>query len=310
MDCENVAPVFRSTIHGLNKNNGLVKGKDGQQRRALCPLSQAELNELPLKSKDTDLNKDDSKDVAPGILKPVANNPQCQPKLSKPPTQGPSANFAIYCDESFESIQDQDGLLTDDDDNDDLNDTHDDHFNVVTAQDPSLKEILDTSNLVLPDLDSPVMSADVSMEKSHATDDSSVPMDEVTYSHQDYSESILEYMIRFEKKFLPNPDYMARQPEINCKMRSILIDWMVEVTDEYKMNDETLFLAITYIDRYLSTTLIERQTFQLLGTSCLFIAAKYEEIYPPDVHEFVYVTDDSYTKSQVLQMEMKILKVS
>ena len=84
---------------------------------------------------------------------------------------------------------------------------------------------------------------------------------------------------------------------------------MVEVTEEYKLSDETLFLAIAYVDRYLSTTPIERQTFQLLGTSCLFIAAKYEEIYPPDVNEFVYVTDDSYSKSQVLQMEMKILKV-
>ena len=54
---------------------------------------------------------------------------------------------------------------------------------------------------------------------------------------------------------------------------------------------------------------IARQSFQLLGTSCLFIASKYEEIYPPDVNEFVYITDETYDKAQVLKMEMLILKV-
>ena len=55
---------------------------------------------------------------------------------------------------------------------------------------------------------------------------------------------------------------------------------------------------------------IARQSFQLLGTSSMFIASKYEEIYPPDVNEFVYITDESYDKAQVLKMEMLILKVS
>ena len=40
----------------------------------------------------------------------------------------------------------------------------------------------------------------------------------------------------------------------------------------------------------------------------MFIASKYEEIYPPDLRDFVYVTDKAYTKRQILQMEGKILK--
>jgi len=40
-----------------------------------------------------------------------------------------------------------------------------------------------------------------------------------------------------------------------------------------------------------------------------FLNRKYEEIYPPDVSEFVYITDDTYTKKQVLKMEQLILKV-
>ncbi|RWS21569.1 cyclin-A2-like protein [Leptotrombidium deliense] len=84
---------------------------------------------------------------------------------------------------------------------------------------------------------------------------------------------------------------------------------MVEVADEYKLTDETLFLAINFVDRFLSVMSISRQSFQLLGTAALFISAKYEEIYPPDVHEFVSITDDTYTKTQVLNMEKLILKV-
>ncbi len=53
-------------------------------------------------------------------------------------------------------------------------------------------------------------------------------------------------------KVMADPFYVAKQPEINAKMRSILIDWMVEVTEEYKLLDETLFLAVNYIDRFVS----------------------------------------------------------
>merc|ERR1712008_551154 len=48
---------------------------------------------------------------------------------------------------------------------------------------------------------------------------------------------------------------------------------------------------------------------QLVGTACMFIAAKYEEIYPPDVTEFCYITDDTYSKRQVLRMEQLVLGV-
>ncbi len=62
--------------------------------------------------------------------------------------------------------------------------------------------------------------------------------------------------------------------------------------------------------RFLSKVSISRQEFQLLGTAALFIATKYEEIYPPEISEFVYITDDSFNKLQILQMEKVILRVS
>ncbi|CAG2160868.1 unnamed protein product [Oppiella nova] len=125
---------------------------------------------------------------------------------------------------------------------------------------------------------------------------------------QEYSIEIHRYLMFYERKQMADPYYISKQPEINAKMRSILIDWLVEVTEEYKLLDQTLFLAVNYIDRFLSLMSISRQSFQLLGTAALFIASKYEEIYPPELSEFVYITDDSYTKQQILNMEKLILK--
>jgi len=81
------------------------------------------------------------------------------------------------------------------------------------------------------------------------------------------------------------------------------------VAEEYKLQTETLYLAVAYIDRFLSYMSVQRSKLQLVGTACMFIAAKYEEIYPPDVGEFVYITDDTYNKRQVLRMEHLVLKV-
>lgn len=44
-----------------------------------------------------------------------------------------------------------------------------------------------------------------------------------------------------------------------------------------------------------------------MGVSALLIACKYEEIYPPELKDFVYITDRAYTKEDVLQMEFLIL---
>lgn len=67
----------------------------------------------------------------------------------------------------------------------------------------------------------------------------------------DYADDILPYMLMKERKYMPDPFYMNSQPNINSKMRSILVDWLVDVADEYKIRDETLFLAISYIDRFV-----------------------------------------------------------
>lgn len=125
----------------------------------------------------------------------------------------------------------------------------------------------------------------------------------------DYQRDILDYLKEAERKCRPKYDYMRKQPDINSNMRTVLVDWVVEVCEEYRLNTETLYLAVSYVDRFLSYMSVVRSKLQLVGTSAMFIAAKFEEIYPPDVSDFVYITDDTYTKKQVLRMEQLILKV-
>lgn len=91
-------------------------------------------------------------------------------------------------------------------------------------------------------------------------------------------------------------------------MRAILIDWLVEVHMKFRLVPETLHLAVNIIDRYLTTVEVPRKTLQLVGVTALLIAAKYEEIYPPEVKDCICITDRAFTKQDVLDMEADILK--
>jgi cyclin B len=74
------------------------------------------------------------------------------------------------------------------------------------------------------------------------------------------------------------PVYMESQPHINERMRSILVDWLVEVHLKFKLVPETLYLTVNLIDRYLERMEVSRPKLQLVGVSCLLIASKYEEM--------------------------------
>jgi hypothetical protein len=76
---------------------------------------------------------------------------------------------------------------------------------------------------------------------------------------------------------------------------------------KYRLRPETLFLAVNLIDRYLSVRTVMRKKLQLLGVVCMLIATKFEEIDPPKVSELVYITDNTYTKAEILSMECTVL---
>ena len=104
-----------------------------------------------------------------------------------------------------------------------------------------------------------------------------------------------------------NKNFMVDQKEINSKMRSILIDWLIDVHFKFGFTDETLFLTVSIIDRYISFSQITRANFQLLGITALMIACKHEEIDLPKMDDFIYITDHAYVKNEMIKMEYDVL---
>lgn len=101
---------------------------------------------------------------------------------------------------------------------------------------------------------------------------------------------------------------MSQQRDVNARMRAILVDWLIEVHYKFKLAHQTLFLCVHIIDRYLQVTQVARAKLQLVGVTALLIACKYEEIYPPELRDCVYITDAAYTKEEILEMERNILQ--
>lgn len=99
-----------------------------------------------------------------------------------------------------------------------------------------------------------------------------------------------------ELETTPDGFYMKRQNDINENVRAILIDWLISVHAKFKLLPETLYLTVNLIDRYLSNFKVQKNQVQLVGVAALLISTKYEEIYPPTVKDFIYLTDDTYTR--------------
>merc|ERR1712121_599720 len=96
---------------------------------------------------------------------------------------------------------------------------------------------------------------------------------------------------------------------VNGKMRAVLIDWLIEVHNQFKLLQETLYMTIFIIDRFLQAEglHLKRNKFQLLGVTCMFTASKVEEMYAPEINDFVYTTDNAFSAAEIRQMEIKVL---
>ena len=99
------------------------------------------------------------------------------------------------------------------------------------------------------------------------------PEEEQMLCAEEYIPDIFHNMYLQEPKYAPKCNYMTKQPDISFPMRAILVDWLVEVGEEYKLNSETIYLSVNFIDRFLSMMSVQRGKLQLVGTACMFIAS-------------------------------------
>ncbi|XP_064542958.1 G2/mitotic-specific cyclin-B [Drosophila montana] len=125
----------------------------------------------------------------------------------------------------------------------------------------------------------------------------------------EYVNDIYDYLYELEEQQPIHTDHLANQLEVSHKMRAVLIDWINEVHLQFHLAAETFHLAVAIIDRYLQVVKDTRRKYlQLVGVTALFIATKYEELFPPAIGDFVFITDDTYTGREIRQMELQILK--
>lgn len=123
----------------------------------------------------------------------------------------------------------------------------------------------------------------------------------------EYVKDIYAYLTQLEKRFRISPSFLENKT-VTPKMRSVLIDWLIQVHLKFHLLQETLYLCVQIIDSYLQTVDVPKMQLQLVGVTAMFVASKYEEMYVPAIDDFVYMTDNTYTSAEIRAMEINILK--
>jgi len=124
----------------------------------------------------------------------------------------------------------------------------------------------------------------------------------------EYAPAIYAYLREVEEGLSIRKDFLTGC-FVNGKMRGVLVDWLIEVHSQFKLLQETLYMTIYIIDKFLQVEgfAIRRNKLQLVGVSAMFIASKVEEMYAPEINDFVYITDNAYTAAEIRQMELRML---
>ncbi|XP_033103019.1 G2/mitotic-specific cyclin-B2-like [Anneissia japonica] len=104
-----------------------------------------------------------------------------------------------------------------------------------------------------------------------------------------------------EKEAILPTNYLDKHEGMTKTVREILVDWLLQV------QDDSLDLCVALADQYLAKKTIDLTSVQLLGIACLFIACKCEEMITPTMQDLCYLTSNTYTTTQLREMEMDVL---
>jgi len=122
-----------------------------------------------------------------------------------------------------------------------------------------------------------------------------------------YVDDVYSYLREKEKEGKISPQFLSQQREIKERVRKIMVDWIVKVHYTLQLHPETLFLAINTMDRYGSIKTISRDVYQLVGIASILLCSKYEDVRPPEIEDFLQITNDAFTREQIIKMEYAIL---
>ena len=126
----------------------------------------------------------------------------------------------------------------------------------------------------------------------------------------EFGADIYKNLRKEELRLKVSPSYLqeVQNPkEIKDTSRAFLVEWIIDVHRKFRLVPETLYVTVFLIDRYLSTKMIRKNQLHILGVASLLISTKYEEIYPPELKDLLSVSENKFTRNEVLAMERDIL---
>uniref|UniRef100_A0A674DBD1 G2/mitotic-specific cyclin-B1-like n=1 Tax=Salmo trutta TaxID=8032 RepID=A0A674DBD1_SALTR len=121
----------------------------------------------------------------------------------------------------------------------------------------------------------------------------------------DYVKAIYAHLRNLEVAMAINPIWR----DVTGSVWRILIDWLVHGQRQFRLHQQTLYITVGIIDRFLQNYPVPKKSLQLVGVTVMLIASKYEEIAPPMVEDFAHTTDFTYSCAEIRLMEMTILKL-
>ncbi|XP_052211978.1 G2/mitotic-specific cyclin-B2-like [Dreissena polymorpha] len=165
-----------------------------------------------------------------------------------------------------------------------------------------------TDHVLSPmDVDSPMVMIRNKQKKPSCIVDIDAMCDPLNCS--EYAQDIIDYLQAVERRFSFPTNFLSdKKSEVSPQMRSVLMDWLIQVQVHQELSQYTLHLCANLIDKFLAHTKIQLNVLQLLGITCLLLAAKFHERFPPEITDLCRLTDDTYKPDQVLKMERYVLK--
>ena len=126
----------------------------------------------------------------------------------------------------------------------------------------------------------------------------------------EYASEIYTNMKEEEQAKKVNPNYLSEvqsSKEVKDTSRAFLVEWIIDVHRKFRLVPETLYVTVYLIDRFLSLKQIKKSQLHILGVTSLLISTKYEEIYPPELKDLLSVSENKFTRHEVLMMERDML---
>ncbi|KAK3092423.1 hypothetical protein FSP39_002660 [Pinctada imbricata] len=162
----------------------------------------------------------------------------------------------------------------------------------------------------------PIDNMDIDMQSQIRTVQTKIPpgMKEIenrlanVFSCPEYAHDIYQYLQRVERRRTFPDNFLDDTGSVTSSMRAVLMDWFIQVQVHQDFTQQTLHMAVALVDRFMTLQVISLDALQLVGITCILIAAKFHERFPPEIKTLCFLTDNTFTEDQVILLERVILQ--